>query len=205
MNQSDEEFSKQFDRNVSFRVTVETYNKHFTQKEKVEKIETIGYLPVKGDANLKCPDIEWYYIEFYGMDPNCVPEEPDNILFGKCLSYGNRAMIHEISLKKRKFIGNTSMDAALSLLMANQALVKCGDFVFDPFVGSGSLLVAAAKCGGYVIGADIDFLMLHGRTKPTRIKQKVNSNFFNQFCGWRFQFDFFPHRCGQKTNAFWRI
>lgn len=85
------------------------------------------------------------------------------------------------------------MDPTLSLLMANQALAKSGDFVYDPFVGSGSLLVAAAKFGGmffpliyfetfnqhsfidiaYVAGTDIDFLMLHGRTRPSRIKQKV--------------------------------
>lgn len=187
-NRNNEQFAKNFDRNVSFRITVETYNKHFSQKEKVEKIETIAYLPVQGDVNLKCPDIEWYYIEFWGLDPACVPAQPDNILFGKWLADGNRTLIHEISLKKRKFIGNTSMDAALSLLMVNQALVKSGDIVFDPFVGSGSLLVAAAKCDGFVIGADIDFLMLHGRTKPTRIKQKVNS-----CCSthrWPFQFDF---------------
>lgn len=42
------------------------------------------------------------------------------------------------------------MDATLSLLMANQALVKPGDLVYDPFVGTGSLLVAAAKFGGNV-------------------------------------------------------
>lgn len=40
------------------------------------------------------------------------------------------------------------MDPTLSLLMANQALAKSGDLVYDPFVGSGSLLVAAAKFGG---------------------------------------------------------
>lgn len=136
-NQSDTRFAKQFDRNVSFRVTVETYNKHFTQKEKVEKIETIAYLPVQGDANLKCPDIEWYFIEFYGLDANCVPEQPDNIIFGKWLSNGNRSMINEITLKKRKFIGNTSMDASLSVLMSNQAMATNGHLVFDPFVGSG--------------------------------------------------------------------
>lgn len=43
------------------------------------------------------------------------------------------------------------MDPTLSLLMSNQALVKNGDLVFDPFVGSGSLLVAAAKCGGITL------------------------------------------------------
>lgn len=76
-------------------------------------------------------------------------------------------------MKSRKFIGNTSMDAQLSLLMANQAQVKDGDLVLDPFVGSGSLLVAAAQFGGYVFGTDIDYLMLHGRTRPSRISQKV--------------------------------
>lgn len=65
------------------------------------------------------------------------------------------------------------MDAQLSLLMANQAQVKSGDLVLDPFVGTGSLLVAAAQFGGYVFGSDIDYLMLHGRTRPSRITQKV--------------------------------
>lgn len=169
----DENFSKLFGKEVSYKITVETYNKHFTQKEKVEKIESVGYLPVTGDANLKSPDIQWHYIEFFGLDPTDVPGQPDKILFGKWLADGNRSMVKEISLKTRKFIGNTSMDAMLSLLMANQALVKPGDLVFDPFVGSGSLLVAAAKCGGYVVGTDIDFNMLHGRSKPTRIRTKV--------------------------------
>lgn len=40
------------------------------------------------------------------------------------------------------------MEPTLSLYMANQALVQPGDLVLDPFVGTGSLLVAAAKHGG---------------------------------------------------------
>lgn len=66
------------------------------------------------------------------------------------------------------------MDPQLSLLMANQAKVVNGDIILDPFVGSGSLLVAAAHFGGFVFGSDIDYLMLHGKTKPTRIKQEVD-------------------------------
>lgn len=89
------------------------------------------------------------------------------------LADGKRGIVHDLSLKTRKFIGNTSMEATLSLLMANQALVRPGDLVFDPFVGTGSLLVAAAKFGGYVMGTDIDYLMLHGKTKPSRVTQKV--------------------------------
>lgn len=50
------------------------------------------------------------------------------------------------------------MDPTLSLYMANQALVQPGDFVFDPFVGTGSLLVAAAKQGGKVLTTKTSFL-----------------------------------------------
>lgn len=65
------------------------------------------------------------------------------------------------------------MDPQLSILMANQAGVLPGHLVLDPFVGSGSLLVAAAKFGAYVMGTDIDYMMLHAKTRPSRISQKV--------------------------------
>ncbi|XP_054736353.1 tRNA (guanine(10)-N2)-methyltransferase homolog [Anastrepha obliqua] len=177
----------------TFKIAVETYNKHISQKEKVEKIETLEYLPFQGEVDLKTPQEEWCYIEFYGLDPTQVPLEPDEVLFGRLIANGQRDLIKLLSLKKRKFIGNTSMDAQLSLLMANQALVKEGDLIFDPFVGTGSLLVSAAKFGGYVLGADIDFMMLHGRSRPSRITQKmrekdegVRSNLEQYGCGDRY-------------------
>lgn len=40
------------------------------------------------------------------------------------------------------------MDAQLAIIMANQAQVTSGNIMLDPFVGSGSLLVAAAHFGG---------------------------------------------------------
>ncbi|XP_047369767.1 tRNA (guanine(10)-N2)-methyltransferase homolog isoform X2 [Vespa velutina] len=116
------------DKEKSFKIIVETFCKHFSQGEKIQKIE---------------------------------------------IADGQRDLIQKFSLKRRKFIGNTSMDPQLSLIMANQAQIKTGDIVLDPFVGTGSLLVAASHFGGYTLGTDIDFLMLHGRTRPTRIKQKI--------------------------------
>lgn len=65
------------------------------------------------------------------------------------------------------------MDPQLSFLMANQARIKNGDIILDPFVGTGSLLVAGAEFGAHVFGTDIDYLMLHARTRPSRISQKV--------------------------------
>uniref|UniRef100_A0A182Y772 tRNA (guanine(10)-N(2))-methyltransferase TRMT11 n=1 Tax=Anopheles stephensi TaxID=30069 RepID=A0A182Y772_ANOST len=164
-----------FGANNSFKVTVETFNKHFSLKEKVAKIETMQYLPAEGPVNLQTPDVHYWYVEFWGLDPMNVPERPHDVLFGRWVADGKRDMINEISLKNRKFIGNTSMDPQLSLLMANQGLVRGGDLVLDPFAGSGSLLVAAAKFGAYVIGADIDYMIVHGKSKPTRVNQKVRA------------------------------
>ena len=65
------------------------------------------------------------------------------------------------------------MDPQLSIIMANQAQVKKGDIVLDPFVGSGSLLIPPSMFGAFTIGTDIDFMMIHGRSRPTRITQKV--------------------------------
>lgn len=39
-------------------------------------------------------------------------------------------------LKKRAYIGTTSMEAEVSLLMANQALAGPGKYVYDPFGAS---------------------------------------------------------------------
>ncbi|XP_018366685.1 PREDICTED: tRNA (guanine(10)-N2)-methyltransferase homolog isoform X1 [Trachymyrmex cornetzi] len=161
------------DKKKSFKIVVETFCKHFSQREKINKIESFSYLPLEGPVKLKNPDITLCYIEYYGLNPNDIPEEPHEYFFGKWIADGQRELIQKLSLKTRKFIGNTSMDPQLSLIMANQAQIRNGDLVFDPFVGTGSLLIAASQFGGYTFGTDIDFLMLHGRTRPTRISQKT--------------------------------
>lgn len=73
------------------------------------------------------------------------------------------------------------MDPQLSFIMANQALIKKGDLIIDPFVGTGSLLIAAAHFGAYVWGVDIDFLMLHGKTRPSRIQERVRKLYHGFF------------------------
>jgi hypothetical protein len=39
----------------------------------------------------------------------------------------------------------------------SQGLCKPGSLVYDPFVGTGSLIVACAHFGSYVIGSDLDW------------------------------------------------
>ena len=93
-------------------------------------------------------------------------------MFGRFIGEGQRDRIRKPEIKKRKFIGNTTMDPTLALLMANIAKVDLGATILDPFVGTGSLLLAAAEFGGFVVGSDIDYLTLHARTRPSRVGQK---------------------------------
>jgi len=156
----------------SFRIQVETFCKNISTAEKIERIEELSYLDFEGPVRLNNPDHSFHLIEYYGLDQNKVPDTPYRVFFGRWICDGQRQIIHKLSLKKRKFIGNTSMDAELSLIMANQANVRPNSLVLDPFVGSGSLLVAAAYFGGYVCGTDINYLTLHGKSKPSRCNEK---------------------------------
>lgn len=132
--------------------------------------QALEYLPFEGTVSLKNPQHVFCLLEDYGSDPNNIPEHPDYIYFGRWVSYnslfwlsydnyssfiqplvwymllhqiadGQRELIRSHSVKNRHFIGNTSMDAGLSLIMSNHAKVKKNDFVFDPFVGTGENLL----------------------------------------------------------------
>ncbi|KGN44174.2 hypothetical protein Csa_018198 [Cucumis sativus] len=58
------------------------------------------------------------------------------------------------------------MDAEMAFLMANQALATSGKLVFDPFVGTGSILVGAAHFGAMTMGADIDIRVVRDGCGP---------------------------------------
>ncbi|XP_075675803.1 tRNA (guanine(10)-N(2))-methyltransferase TRMT11 [Dermatophagoides pteronyssinus] len=156
-------------RNCSFRIQVEAFGRKISQQQKIERIERLSGLPLKGKIRMINPDVTFYYMEYYGLNPNRQPEKPYQILFGKWITDSNRKLCSIFSLKTRKFIANTSMDATLSFLMANIAQININDIVYDPFVGSGSILVSAAYFGAYVCGTDIDYPLLHGMIKPTRV------------------------------------
>ncbi|XP_070352320.1 tRNA (guanine(10)-N(2))-methyltransferase homolog isoform X6 [Equus asinus] len=146
----------------TYKIKIHTFNKTLTQEEKVKRIDALEFLPFEGKVNLKKPQHIFSLLEDYGLDPNCIPENPHNVYFGRWIADGQRELIESYSIKKRHFIGNTSMDAGLSFIMANHGKVKENDIVFDPFVGTGGLLIASAHFGAYVYGTDIDYNTVHG-------------------------------------------
>ncbi|XP_003738553.1 tRNA (guanine(10)-N2)-methyltransferase homolog [Galendromus occidentalis] len=154
-----------------FKFEVEAFGRRkISREEKVAKMERLSFLPLNGSVSLKDYKHAYYIIEYYGQENNVFRENPLRVFFGRLVAEGRRDLVDWLSLKKRLFIANTSMDPTLSIVMSNMAKSKEADLVFDPFVGSASLLVAAALHGAYVLGMDIDFLLLHGRAKPSRCK-----------------------------------
>ncbi|XP_048882801.1 tRNA (guanine(10)-N2)-methyltransferase homolog [Brienomyrus brachyistius] len=156
----------------TYKINVYTFNKTLVFKDRIKKIDALEFLPFQGKVNLKNPEHIFCLLEDYGSDPNNIPDEPFYVYFGRWIADGQRVLIRSHSVKTRHFIGNTSMDAGLSFIMANHARVKAHDLVFDPFVGTGSLLVACSHFGAYVCGTDIDYNTIHGIGKASRKNQK---------------------------------
>lgn len=159
-------------RDSTYRINVYTFNKTLEFADRIKRIDAMEFLPFEGTVSLKSPQHVFCLLEDYGTDPNNIPEDPNYVYFGRWIADGQRELIRTHSVKNRHFIGNTSMDAGLSFIMANHAKVKQNDVVFDPFVGTGSLLVACSQFGAYVCGTDIDYNIIHGRGRSSRKNQK---------------------------------
>lgn len=152
----------------SFKVLVETFGKKISVKYKVDQIEKLIFIDDLGPVDLQTPQLVLSLLELYQHNPLNLPSEPQHFYFGRKICDSYRVNVHKFNLSERKFISNTSMDPILSTLVANIAKVDRNHLVLDPFVGSGSLLVAAADFGAYVMGSDIDYQLLMGLSKSTR-------------------------------------
>ncbi|KAK7442095.1 hypothetical protein BaRGS_00040537 [Batillaria attramentaria] len=131
--------------NESFRIQVEGFNKRLNQAAKVERIEALleSSLKFDGKVNLKQPDHSFHLLEYYGHEGTRPPDQPYWLYFGRWVADGQREKIRQFHLQKRHFIGNTR-----------------------------SLLVACAHHGAYVMGTDIDYMLLHAKARPSRHNQK---------------------------------
>lgn len=103
----------------------------------------------QGRVNLRNPDHKFYLIETdnYGSNNGLPPIVQRRVFFGREIGAADRKLLPTYQLKSRTYLGPTAMDAEMAFLMANQAQVKHGKLVYDPFVGTGSILVAAAHYG----------------------------------------------------------
>ncbi|KAJ2485459.1 hypothetical protein IWW37_005939 [Coemansia sp. RSA 2050] len=161
----------------SFKFTVDSFGRSLSQKEKVSVIESFSFMDFQGPIKMKNPDAEFFVCEEYGKPDNPLPAEvPKMIWFGQLIGRGSRDLIDRFDVKKRKYLGNTTMDAELSLVMANQALARNGALVYDPFVGTGSFLLTCSHFGAYSMGSDIDGRQIRGTAGFRRGVNGISAN-----------------------------
>ncbi|KAF9133824.1 hypothetical protein BGW39_008867 [Mortierella sp. 14UC] len=150
---------------TTFKFLVVTFGGTIEMKDKPAIINRFSFTGFMGKIDLKNPEEEFHLIADYGIDPNV--HVAHTFYMGRLVGHGKRELIDKFNVKKRKYIGNTTMDAELSLIMANQALCGPGKLVYDPFVGTGSFLMTCAHFGAMTVGSDIDGRQIRGKGKAS--------------------------------------
>ncbi|GAB4813919.1 hypothetical protein N2152v2_000965 [Parachlorella kessleri] len=157
----------------SFRFIVDCYGAKLQTPQQVEVVEQFAWMGFKGPIDLRNPQHKfWVIIVDNQNSSNLMPLKP-KIYFGREVAAGDRLVIPRYDLRQRRYLGPTSMDTEMAFLMCNMGKVRKSSLVFDPFVGTGSILVAAAERGALTLGADIDMRILK-LGKQDKAGQRLN-------------------------------
>ncbi|KAH7288295.1 hypothetical protein KP509_31G020800 [Ceratopteris richardii] len=152
----------------TFKVIVDCFGKGLSLKEQTERINSLDYIPFQGRVNLKSPQHRFWLIESDNDIANklLLPAMQKLIFFAREIGLSDRSILTKFELSRRNYLGPTAMDAEIAFIMANQGLVRRGTFVYDPFVGTGSILVAASHFGAITMGEDIDLRVVRDGRGP---------------------------------------
>ncbi|TBU39613.1 tRNA guanosine-2'-O-methyltransferase [Dichomitus squalens] len=161
---------------TSFKFLVTAFNHTIPQWRQRDVVESFSYMDFRGKIDMKNPDITLTVFEEYPDKHGTTREKTegdgqfDEVWFGRLIEVGSaRPLVKTFDVKKRVYYGNTSMEAEISLLMANQTLASPGKLIYDPFIGTGSMAYTTAHFGAFVLGSDIDGRQMRGKTKPPGI------------------------------------
>ncbi|KIK90791.1 hypothetical protein PAXRUDRAFT_663332 [Paxillus rubicundulus Ve08.2h10] len=194
---------------TSFKFTVIGYNHGLSQRQQRDVIENFSYMDFLGKIDMKQPEITLGVFEIYESDRR--PDgrrnrdgEFSQAYFGRLITEGTaRSLISMFDVKKRDYVGNTSMEAEISLLMANQTQAAPGKLVYDPFIGTGSMAYTTAYFGAHVYGSDIDGRQMRGKAKAPGIVRAAAqygvANRIVDLC--TFDVTHHPWRCGGLFDA----
>eukprot|EP00891_Asterochloris_glomerata_P003993 jgi/Astpho2/3993/e_gw1.00063.101.1_t len=164
---------------LSFKIVVDGWGRSISQQEQLELIDQLAFLNM---AVRSC----WPQVSRLGSGlPICFACStteslpggmPRRFYFAREVALSKRNALTPYALPKRLYLGPTSMDHEMAAVICNLAKER-GHLVYDPFVGTGSLLVGAAALGAATLGADIDIRIV--REGELKSGQPVNiwSNF----------------------------
>ncbi|KAI4117294.1 MAG: hypothetical protein LQ345_002448 [Seirophora villosa] len=144
---------------ASFKFEVQAFMVTRSLSEQNDLIMSFSYLGFNGPIKLRDPEQTFCIFE----DCDGGVSSPKKIYFGRFVSGSSRGILDTYTLKKRKYLSTTSMDSELALVTANLAHAAPGKLFHDPFVGTGSFLVACAHFGAHTMGSDIDGRAVRGK------------------------------------------
>jgi tRNA (guanine10-N2)-methyltransferase len=151
---------------ISWCLDVQLIYKKVTSNLKGAFRERFRFLNFQGPVKLKEPDVNITVLLDYSKykDKPYESESPDVSTYcGRLVCMGGmRTALRKYDIKKRLYIGPTTLDHALAFIMANMAGAQRGNLCLDPFVGTASLLVALAHHGAFCFGSDIDVRVIRG-------------------------------------------
>ncbi|QRV79134.1 tRNA guanosine-2 -O-methyltransferase [Ceratobasidium sp. AG-Ba] len=164
-----------------FRFNVAAYCHTIPKQRQKEVMDSFAYMGYKGKIDMADPEFVMACIEEYPDNQGSSRAKPQvdgqfmQVVFGKLIAEGTaRRLITKFDVKKRLYYGNTSMESEISLLMANQTLAAPGKLVYDPFVGTGSMLYTVAHFGALVFGSDIDGRQMRGKESTPGIRRAAD-------------------------------
>jgi len=144
-----------------FAFYIDSYNCKMTPQEKA-KVYTHFEKYTFGTTDLKTPEITYWFVKDFSENT----KELKHCYFGTEIAkrgHGQESYFHKFRLPDRIYLGISSTWNELAFMMANQAKVKYGDVVYDPFAGTGSLLFPPTVLGATCFGSELDPKVLNGQ------------------------------------------
>ncbi|CAK5281512.1 unnamed protein product [Mycena citricolor] len=124
---------ERYKEDTSFKFVVTGYNHTIPDARQRSVMNDFKYMEFKGTIDLKHPELILGCFEEYDTretsGPPATRGERDGqfrqVYFGRWVVDGTaRPLVKTFDVKKRHYFGNTSMESEISLIMANQALVR---------------------------------------------------------------------------------
>ncbi|WFD33340.1 tRNA (guanine(10)-N(2))-methyltransferase [Malassezia cuniculi] len=192
-NRQEQPYAPYTGKETTWKALIQSFNVRISDSRRLDIINDFSYMPFEGPIRMKKSDLTWGILEEYSRSVDCTEEDVPlrdelgdkdprlvQLFFGRKIKDRSgvvpaRDLIDVLSLKKRSYIGNTSMESEMSIIMANMAHAGPSSFVYDPFAGTGSMLYACSIFGAMSFGSDIDGRMLRGREAdgPTGIARSA--------------------------------
>lgn len=157
----------------AFKVQVEAFGAKLSMEQQLVRVNAFSFVPFEGPVSMRAPDDIFWCVEVGGEGANASDERvkvPPGVVFARQVAVGPRQeLLGKLDLKRRPYLGPTSMDHEMALIMANMGCCRPGTLTLDPFVGTGSVLVAAAALGAVCMGGDMDIRVVRDGKKGKNV------------------------------------